>query len=904
VAADKVLLIDVYALVYRAFFALPPLTTSSGTAVNAAYGFQRMLHRMLVEEKPSHVIACFDAGIPAERFAAVPEYKANRPEMPDDLRPQFHIVRRILDGYGIPVVEVENEEADDCIATLVTQASARRLDTTVVSGDLDLLQLVDRHCTVVVTRRGISEMTRYDIEAVKARFGLAPEQLPDYRGLKGDPSDNLPGVPGIGEKTAAKLIAQFGSLDALLANLDAVKPARIAELLRTHADKARACRDVSSAKRDLPIEARWDAWRYHEPGKERLAELFRELEFRSLLSTVATPAFSGIAGSDDGAVEPESVTFEMGSYRVVDQVATIARALDDAAKAPRVAFVLIPALSSWRLDSPQALAISWRSREGVIAPAQMLAGEARLRDQFSRLLAAAPPRKIVFDAKNFSGWLNAHHFELGELTLDPMLAAGICDPARGEPTLAAALVGTPGEGVPVPDGGGAGSTLFQPGQNVEPDWAAPADALMRAADQALETVRQAGMEKVLLEIEQPLAPLLARMEAVGFRLDEGELARIRSSLETAIAQTTADIYRLAGEEFNLNSPKALGSILFEKLGLPSGAKKKKSGYATGAEVLAPLAAEHEIAAKLLQYREVSKLKSTYVDALPAAVDPNTHRLHTTLHQLGAATGRLSSSDPNLQNIPVRSEVGRAIRRAFLPATPGNVLMAADYSQIELRIFAHMSQDENFIQAFQRGDDIHAFTARAVFGIPEGETISGEMRRRAKAVNFGILYGISDFGLSQSAGMTRPEAKQFIAEYFERFPKIKGYIDGVLEKARRDGFVTTLFGRRRYLPDLRSHIYPMRAAAERMAINAPAQGSAADLIKLAMVKVGKLFAASGVRAQLVLQVHDELIFDVPPDELESVRAQAKEAMETAMTLAVPLAVDFKAGPTWAAAEAMV
>jgi DNA polymerase I len=901
--ADKLLLIDVYALVYRAFFALPPLTTSGGKPVNAAYGFQRMLHRMLSEEKPTHVVACFDAGIPAERLAAVPEYKAQRPEMPDDLRPQFHLVRQILDGYGIAMVQVEGEEADDCIATISTQASQRRLDTTVVSGDLDLLQLVDRHCTVVVTRRGISEMTRYDADAVRARFGLGPEQLADYRGLKGDPSDNLPGVPGIGEKTAAKLIAQFGSLDALLANLDSVTPKRIADLLRTHADKARACRDVSIAKRSLPIAPHWEEWRYHVPSQEHLAELYRRLEFRSLLARVSTPAFASAVGvQESDPLGAEAKIFEPGVYRVVDQTEAIAQALAAAAASPRVALVSVPAMTSWRGQAPHALAIAWRSREGIVVPARTLVEQPELRARFAQLVGATGPRKLVFDSKNLSGWLHAHGLELGGLALDAMLAAGILDPARGYPSLAQALTGTPGEGVPMPDGVAPASTLFEPGQNLEPAWAAPADALVRSADALLEAVRQVGMERVLLEIEQPLAPLLARMEAVGFRLDLDELSAIRASLERTIAQTSADIYRLAGEEFNLNSPKAIGSILFEKLGLPSG-PKKKSGYGTGAEVLVPLAVEHEIAAKLLQYREVSKLKSTYVDALPALVDPATGRLHTTLHQLGAATGRLSSSDPNLQNIPVRSEVGRAIRRAFLPATPGNLLVAADYSQIELRLFAHMSQDEQFIAAFKRGDDIHAFTARAVFGIPLEEPISSEMRRRAKAINFGILYGISDFGLAQSAGMARADAKQFIADYLARFPTVKGYIDGVLERARQDGFVTTLLGRRRYLPDLRSRVYPLRAAAERMAINAPAQGSAADLIKLAMVRLGQVFSRTDTRAQLVLQVHDELIFDVPPDEVDSLRAQVKDAMENAMPLSVPLLVDFKAGPTWAAAEAI-
>ncbi len=898
--ADKLMLIDAYSLIFRAFFALPPLTTSSGKPVNAAYGFQRMLDRVLREEKPTHVVACFDAGIPQERFEAVPEYKANRAETPDDLRPQFAIVRKILTAYGIPIVEVENEEADDCIATLVTQASERRLDTIVVSGDLDLLQLVDRHCTIVVTRRGITEMARYDIDAVKERFGLAPEQLPDYRGLKGDPSDNLPGVPGVGEKTASKLIAQYGSLDALLANAESVTPKRIADLLQAHADKARACRDVSRAKRDLPILAHWDEWRYQEPSKERLAELFRELEFRSLLSKVATPAFTAAVGSN--GVAQERATFELGEYRVLDQIQSITAALREAAQAQSVALALTPAVRSWRTSQPVGLALSWRSRESVVVPATLVVEEAALRDALQRLLTAASPRKIVFDTKNMSGWLRGHGIELEDVGLDAMLAAGVLDPARGEPELERALEGTPGEGVQLQRESPA-STLLSSNGTLEPAWAASADALARAAGSLTDSISQVGMKRVLFEIEQPLAPLLARMEAAGFRLDLDELARIRDSLEKTIAQTSADIFALAGEEFNINSPKVLGVILFEKLGLPTTAKKKKSGYATGAEVLTPLALDHEIAAKLLQYREVSKLKSTYVDSLPALVDPRTGRLHTTLHQLGAATGRLSSSDPNLQNIPVRSEIGRAIRRAFLPATAGNVLLAADYSQIELRIFAHMSQDKNFIEAFRRGDDIHAFTARAVFAIPANEKISGEMRRRSKAINFGILYGISDVGLAQSAGMSRAEAKQFFADYLARFPKVKQYIDSVIEKARNDGYVTTLLGRRRYLPDLRSRVYPMRAAAERMAINAPAQGSAADLIKLAMIRVDHLLRQAKSRAQLVLQVHDELILDVPPDEVASVRSLVQDAMEHALQLDVPLVVDFKTGPNWAQAEAM-
>jgi len=430
--------------------------------------------------------------------------------------------------------------------------------------------------------------------------------------------------------------------------------------------------------------------------------------------------------------------------------------------------------------------------------------------------------------------------------------------------------------------------------------ASTADAIFRTTDEFEPRLRAVGGDALLRDIELPLAAVLADMEAVGVRLDLAAMDRIRGELDGLIAEASAAIYREAGEEFNINSPKAVGSVLFEKMGLP-GASKTKTGYATGVEVLGPLSAEHPIAAKILEYREVAKLKSTYVDALPQLLDKRTGKLHTTFHQLGAATGRLSSTNPNLQNIPVRTEAGRTVRRAFLPPTPGNVFLAADYSQIELRLFAHLSGDRNLIDAFARGEDVHAFTARAVFGVPSDAPLDPELRRRAKAVNFGILYGMGSFGLAQSAGMTRAQAREFIGSYFARFPEIKRYIDASLERARADGYITTLLGRRRYLPDLKSHIHAQRAAAERMAMNAPLQGSAADLIKRAMVDVARRIRKDGADARMVLQVHDELMFDVPRGGVERLRALVRHEMEHAMELAVPLVVDFKVGPTWADAE---
>jgi DNA polymerase-1 len=935
------LLIDVYALVYRAFFALPPLTSPDGRPVNAVYGFERMLNRVLADEQPTHVAAAFDAGIPAERLEAYPEYKAHRPETPDDLGSQFPLVRRALEAYGIPIVEVEGEEADDVIATLAERASKDQLRTVIVSGDLDLLQLVDDAVSVVVTRRGISDMARYDEAAVRERYGLAPLQLPDYRGLKGDPSDNLPGVPGIGEKTAAKLIAQYGTLENLLAHADEVTPKRIGELLARYAGQARACRDVSIAKRDLPLTLRWEDAELRGKDPSARNALFQELGFRSLMTSMpgAQPRNDvrsrqevqsrpleagdgqsraqerGTASNDARAQErgtasrgsavPSAVAVaprEVATQRLVDDRAGALELLARVRRSKEFAFAPLPELTAWRQTEPLAFALATERSEAYVVPAALALHDDAVRGALAEVLGDASVGKIVHGAKALSGWLAANGLPLAGLTLDTQLSYGLLDGGRVDPSLADALAyAGEGETYKAPTPSAQAMDLFAQGPAVEAVHASAAEALLRAAPFFRARIAAAGMEALLCDVEQPLAPVLASMERAGFRLDLDELARIHQRLERIMAETSSTIFRLAGGEFNINSPKALGEVLFEKLGLPHGGKTK-TGYATGSDILAPLAAQHEIAAKVLEYREVSKLKGTYVDALPALIDPKTGLLHTTLHQLGAATGRLSSSDPNLQNIPIRSAAGREIRRAFLAPTPGNVLLAADYSQIELRLFAHLSGDPNLIDAFARGEDIHEYAARAVFNVKAGTPVDAEMRRRAKAVNFGILYGQGEVGLAQSVGFSRKEAREFIGAYFTRFPRVHEYIDDSLERARAVGYVTTLLGRRRWLPDLRSSNYGLRAAAERMATNAPLQGSAADLIKLAMIRVARALREQAVRAHLVLQVHDELIFDVPPADVGRVRAIAKDAMENAMQVSVPLVVDFKVGPTWGEAEA--
>jgi DNA polymerase I len=876
------------------------------------YGFERMLNRIVGDERPTHVIACFDAGIPAERLAAAPQYKANRPATPDDLESQFPIVRQVLEAWDIPIVEVEGEEADDCIATLAAQASREGVRTIVVSGDNDLLQLVDDRVTVVLTRRGISDLARYDVAAVRERYGLTPAQLPDYRGLKGDPSDNLAGVPGIGEKTAVKLIAAYGSLDALLARVDEVTPPRIAGLLAEHAAQARACRDVSTAKRGLPIAVRWDECELRTSDPSARNKLFAELGFRSLQQGPAAPparrrtpnsvaTSNGAALTDVVVREAPPIELVTTAYRLVVEPARVLEVVAAARNSSEWALTALPAPASWRDPEPIAFAIARAPGVAEVIPSIVLLRDAAVREAFAALLAGGSA-KIVHGAKALAGWFAARDLPLYGVAFDAQLAHGLLDTSRVDPTFAETLEFAGAAGIHRPLGAAQSSMeLFAPAPELAAAHASAADALLRAAPRLRSLVDEAGMGALLRDVEQPLAPVLAAMERTGFRLDLDELARIRGHLERVMAETSAAIFAIAGAEFNINSPRALGEVLFEKLGLPHGGKTK-TGYATGIEVLAPLAAEHPIAASVLEYREVSKLKSTYVDALPALLDPATGLLHTTFHQLGAATGRLSSSDPNLQNIPIRSALGREVRRAFLAPVPGQVLLAADYSQIELRLFAHLSGDPDLIEAFRRGEDIHEYTARGVFALAAEAPIDAELRRRAKAVNFGILYGQGEFGLSQSVGFSRAEAREFIGAYFKRFPQVRGYIDGALEVARERGYVTTLLGRRRVLPDLRSHNPAARAAAERMAINAPLQGSAADLIKAAMRDVARRFEAQGLAARLVLQVHDELIVATPPQELDAARATLADAMEHAMELRVPLVVDFKAGPTWGEAEA--
>ena len=789
--------------------------------------------------------------------------------MPDDLRSQFALVRQILDVYDIPMMELEGEEADDVIATLATQAEAAGNATVVVTGDNDLLQVVDEATTVLVRTR-MGGVMRYDLAAVRARFDLDPRQLPDYRGLKGDPSDNLPGIPGVGEKTAIKLIKAAGSLDALLANPSLAGTPKLENLVREHGEMARRCRDVSVIGRDLPVEIPWDRAAYAAPAVEKLYVLYRDLEFKSLLARlpVASEEAATLFAQDDAELV-------RGTYRTFvpstdpPEFALLASSLRDAAQAERAGI-------AFRGDDE--IGVSAGVETGfAFRPAALELPD--VAAAFAELLDGTTPL-VVHDWKGLQAFLRVRGFAPAvdaALIDDTMIAAHLLNPSRTYASLDDAV----GEYLAL---------------RLPQDAAGYADAALRLAPVARDHLAHRSQLALYTDVEMPLARVLAAMERAGIAIDPAQLDGLSRDVDAAVIRLQDEIFALAGETFNIGSPQQLGAVLFEKLELPNGGRTK-TGWATGVEVLQPLARDNAIVADVLEYREVTKLKNTYIDVIPRLVGAD-GRLRTVFNQTSTATGRLSSTNPNLQNVPVRTELGRRIRRAFVAPAPGRTLLAADYSQIELRIMAHLSGDAAMRQAFARGDDIHDVTARGIFAVPAADAVTSNQRRIAKSVNFGLLYGMSDFGLAQRLEIERTEAKAMTEAYFARFPSVRDWIEKNLEFGREHGYVETILGRRRYMPDLRIRNYAMRAAAEREATNAPMQGSAADLMKLAMVRIAAaLPALAPDAAVMLLQIHDELIFEIDAAHIGRVASLVKREMETAIELSVPLEITLKTGATW-------
>lgn len=860
----KLMLLDTYGLVYRAFFALPPLTTTRGMPINAAYGFTMMLNKIVNDEKPTHVIAAFDKGLPAHRVALYRQYKAQRDQMPDDLRSQFALVRRILQTNRIPIVEIEGEEADDIIATLTRQAELAGRQTVVVTGDTDLLQVVDEKTTVLMTRRGITDLGRYDMDAVRERYeGLEPRQLPDYRGLKGDPSDNLPGIPGVGEKTAIKLIKAAGTLDELVGNPSLAGSPKLQKLVEEYGKQAQICRDVSVARKDLGITLDWEEARYTPASSDDLYRLYSELEFKTLLGKLDVPLEMPLLQTQEHI---------RGQYRSFvaaadpPEFAELAREIEQFASAGQLAFAV-------RNDGE--IGMSAEAGFGIAFTAGALAHEP-VKSAFQKVWLG-DQRLAAHDVKSVVHLLRSRGFEPRAFADDTMIGAHLLNPSRTfadiEDAAREFLEASAGDEV-----------------------AAHADAVLQLAEKVRAELAKREQLSLYEDVEVPLAPVLAKMESTGVLIDPTELNTLAKEIDVSVERLQRDIYELAGEQFNIGSPQQLGNILFAKLCLPGG-KKTKTGWATGVEILQGLSRDYPICAKVLEYREVTKLKNTYVDVIPELTDKNDGRLRTIFNQTATATGRLSSTNPNLQNIPVRGDLGRRIRRAFVAPGQTSALLAADYSQIELRLMAHLSGDEAMRRAFHEGQDIHDFTARQIFNLGAEDAVDGNQRRMAKSVNFGLLYGMSDFGLAQRLDISRAQAKEMTQAYFARFPSVRAYIAGVIEQAREQGYVRTILGRRRYMPALRSSNYMLRAAAEREATNAPLQGSAADIMKLAMVRIEGALAREGLQARMLLQIHDELIFEVDRSQLHETGALVRSEMERVLDLSVPLAVTLKTGQNW-------
>ncbi len=923
----RLILIDGHALAYRAFHALPleGFATRDGEPTNATYGFTSTLLHIFQELKPDYIAVCFDAGH-SGRDEIYPDYKGHRDRMPDEMRVQMDRIRQIVQAFGIPIFEIPGVEADDLMGALARQAASRGLETIIVTGDKDLLQLVGPGVKVFLAGRRLSDGTLYDEDAVRARYGgLSPTQLRDFKALVGDKSDNIPGVNGVGEKGATDLLRKYGSLEEIYRHLEEVAPLRYREALEKNRDAAFMSQQLATIRTDLPVQLDLEACTVRHYDRARVTELFRQLEFRSLLDRLPA-SVRGQAQSDSGvpAGRPEHPTqlplFEVPEKKpprraaptvphIVREPEELAALAAQLARAPAVTFDTETTSEDPMRADLVGLAFTDREGEGWYIPI----GHRRGRQlPLERVLEAVRPLledprlpKQAHHAKYDMTVLARHGIWVRGLAFDTMIAEWLCDPAShnlGLKSLAFIRLGV--EMTSIQDLIGSGRKQVTMAEVEIEDAAAYAaadvDMTHRLVRVLAPELRQKGHWELFVEMELPLVEVLMEMEMTGVALDGGFLERMSAELGARMAELEDGIQRMVGMPFNINSGPQLAEVLFGILRLPTkGVPKTSTGrYSLTADVLESLRGAHPIVDLILEHRELAKLKSTYVDALPALVNPMTGRLHTSYHQTGTVTGRISSSDPNLQNIPIRSPLGRQVRRAFV-ARPGWALLGADYSQIELRVLAHISGDPGLIAAFARGEDIHASTAAAIFDIPIDQ-VTPEQRRFAKQVNFGLIYGMSVGRLARDAGIPQMEAENFVAHYFGRFPKVREYLEQTLARAKNQGYVETLLGRRRYFPVLQSASPAQEQArrrAEREAVNAPIQGSAADIIKRAMLNLHRALHDRGLSARMILQVHDELVLEVPQEELPVVTPLVQEIMESAYPLRVPLKVDLSVGANW-------
>ncbi|MBL7573407.1 DNA polymerase I [Staphylococcus saccharolyticus] len=870
---NKLVLIDGNSLSFRAFYALPLLSNKAGIHTNAVYGFAMLLEKIIKEEQPNHFLVAFDAGKTTFRHSRYSEYKGGRQKTPPELSEQLPYIRQLLDAYHIKRYELENYEADDIIGTLSKEADEAGFETIIITGDRDLTQLATKNITIYYTKKGVTDVDHYTPEFIAEKYGgLVPKQITDMKGLMGDTSDNIPGVAGVGEKTAIKLLNQFGSVEGVYDNIEDVTAKKLKERLINSKDDALISKELATINVNSPIQVSLEETQLtNQDDNDEKIELFKKLEFKQLLSDIDV----------DSKNEVIEKTFKIESdFQHVDfkslKHATIHFEIDG---------------TNYLKDRILKFGLYTNHLHIVINVEDI-----QSHQDLINWLESNQTSKIVYDAKKT--YIVAHRIgiNIANIQFDVMLASYIIDPSRSIDDVKS-VVALYGQNY-VKDNisvYGKGKKYKVPEDRILNEHVASITEGIALSKPKMESqLKEYNQVELLADLELPLAKILSHMEEIGIYTDEKDLKHMENEIQEKLDVLIKNIHEAAGEEFNINSPKQLGVVMFETLRLPV-IKKTKTGYSTAVDVLEKLQGEHPIIDYILEYRQLSKLQSTYVEGLQKVISKD-ERIHTRFNQTLAQTGRLSSVDPNLQNIPIRLEEGRKIRKAFKPTSQDSVILSADYSQIELRVLAHITQDESLKEAFIHGHDIHTTTAMKVFNV-EANDVDSLMRRQAKAVNFGIVYGISDYGLSQSLGITRKKAKAFIDDYLASFPGVKQYMSDIVKDAKAQGYVETLLHRRRYIPDITSRNFNLRSFAERTAMNTPIQGSAADIIKLAMVKFNEKVKDTNYHAKLLLQVHDELIFELPKSEVEDFSEFVEEIMENALELDVPLKIDSSYGSTW-------
>lgn len=887
----RLVIIDGNSLINRAFYALPDLINKDGIHTNGVYGFLNMIHKILDDYKPDYLSVAFDIKAPTFRHIEFKEYKAQRKKMPQELAEQIPILKEILDAYGIHRIELEGFEADDLIGTLAKYCSENDFEVLIVTGDRDALQLVSENIKVFITKKGITNLEIYDIEKVNEKYGISPEQIIDFKGLVGDKSDNIPGVPGIGEKTASKLLNQFKTVEELIEKIDNVSSKSVREKIRENAHIALLSKRLATIKTDVPIEIDLNELKLVQPDYDKLLELFKQYGFNSLIKKVI-PQNNENEKSKEVSNNHDNIVIN-----IVNDLEQLDKLIYQIKEKKSLVFKIFKEQKNLRTDNIIGISLSFDKTSNYYINIRK---DERLLFRLIEIFEDDNIKKFGHGLKIDILALLKYGIALRGIEFDSFIAAYLLHPSRtgyDVADLSAEYLDTKIKSEIELLGKGKNAKKFS---DLNIDELSEygkyyCSTVIRVKDKMIKELEKLELLDLYKEIEMPLIEVLANMEFEGFNVDKNILEKLDKEFTEKIEELTKKIYELAGEKFNINSTKQLGEILFDKLCLPV-IKKTKTGYSTSHDVLVKLQNRHLIIPLIIEYRQLVKLKSTYVDGLYNLINPVTGKIHSNFNQTVTVTGRISSTEPNMQNIPIKLEMGRRIRKIFVPSDKEYILLDADYSQIELRVLAHMSKDENLIKAFKEDKDIHTLTASQVFNVPIDEVSSLE-RGRAKAVNFGIVYGISDYGLSENLNITRKEAKKYIDEYFKKYKGVKEYMDVTVKKGKEQGFVTTIFNRRRYIPELNSRNFNLRSFGERTAMNTPIQGSAADIIKIAMIKVFRELKQRKLKSKLILQVHDELIIDVYKDELDEVKKILKENMENAIMLDVPLKVDMNIGESW-------